>query len=126
MLSHFRPMHSSKNWRPAYAVCILLAISYIFFDVLDLDGSNFSRLLAPVERSVIVAEPSSPSEFFDLSEMAAHHWIHVADRFIDRFEEFNFLRQARAINLSILISARAHRYRVTLARYSLPNSSPYL
>src|SRR5215831_20009527 len=56
MLSGHRPFHSSIFWRVTHVVCALLVFSYILFDVLDLDGSNFSRLLATVERAAIVAE----------------------------------------------------------------------
>jgi hypothetical protein len=124
MLSRFETIHTSGFWRTLYIVSVLLAVFYIFFDVLDLDGSNFSRLLAPVERSIIAAV--SPGEVFDPSETAAHHWISIPDRFIDRSEDFKLLQQARAINLSTLIFTHAHGYRVTLARYFLPESVPDL
>ena len=55
MLSGSWPIHSSRVWRAIYVVSILLVFSYIFFDVLDLDGSNFPRLFTPVERTIIVA-----------------------------------------------------------------------
>ena len=55
MLSGSRPIHSSRVWRATYIVSTVLVFSYIFFDVLDLDGSNFPKLFAPVERNTIVA-----------------------------------------------------------------------
>src|SRR6478672_13884729 len=56
MLPDFRPIHCSRFWRAIYFVCMLLVFAYIFFDVLDLDGSDFPRPRAPVERNVVVAE----------------------------------------------------------------------
>ena len=56
MLSDFRYNHCSTFWRAIYVVCTVLVFSYIFFDVLDLDGSDFPRPRAPVERNVVVAE----------------------------------------------------------------------
>ncbi len=56
LLLHFRVIFPSRFHCVFYIVCVVLVCSYIFFDVLDLDGSNFPRLLTPVARAVIVAE----------------------------------------------------------------------
>src|ERR1043166_4624958 len=56
MLPNFRSAHCSNFWRAIYSVCMLVVFSYILFDVLDLDGSDFPRQRAPVERNAVVAE----------------------------------------------------------------------
>jgi len=56
MLPDFRSNHSSTFWRTIYIVSMFVVFSYILFDVLDLDGSDFPRPRAPVERNVVVAE----------------------------------------------------------------------
>ena len=49
------PIHSSIVSRSIHVLSILLVFFYILFDVLDLDGANFPRLLIRMERAVIVA-----------------------------------------------------------------------
>src|SRR5207244_12493003 len=56
MLPDFRSNHSSTFWRTIYIVSMFVVFSYILFDVLDLDGSDFPRPRAPGERNVVVAE----------------------------------------------------------------------
>jgi len=43
MLSDFRLIYSSRLWRAANVVCVLVVFSYVLFDLLDLDGSDFPR-----------------------------------------------------------------------------------
>jgi hypothetical protein len=47
---------SSKFWRSVCVVCVGVAVSYILFDVLDLDGSNSPFKQSTLERTAIVAE----------------------------------------------------------------------
>jgi hypothetical protein len=51
----FRTIRSSRFLRSAYLVWVLLAISYVLFEVLDVDGSNVPRLLTP-HQPVLMAE----------------------------------------------------------------------
>ena len=121
----FWSIHASRGWRTAYLVCLPFILSYILFDALDLDGSNFSRLLAPVERPVAVAELTFAPEVVDSYEPAAP-WAYISHSFLDRSERSNLSRQARALGFLELDSARSHGYRVGLARNSLSDSSPYV
>ena len=107
-----------------FGICTLLVCSYIFFDVLDLDGSNFLRLLTSVERSIIVAETATSGDFLD--SLGAVHGDAIARQIPDHSEQCNIPRQKRSFNFSPVTSAREHRYRVSLARNSLPEASPYL
>jgi len=107
-----------------YVVCILLVFFYIFFDVLDLDGSTFPSLPTPVERAVVVAEVSSETQLRDAPE-PAEPWGNSSLLFADSSGNHDSLRQTEALKFSPLESARAHGYRVGLARDSLPDSSPY-
>jgi hypothetical protein len=56
MLASFRSFNSSVLWRAISIACVMMAFSYIFFEVLDLDGSNFPTQRYPVESSAIVPE----------------------------------------------------------------------
>ena len=101
---------------------ILLVCSYIFFDVLDLDGSDFPRLLHPVQKTIIVALVPCEAELFNSPKPLVR-----ADSTLipitDRAGRFTSPHQAKLLILSSLFSARAHGYRVSLARNSLSDSS---
>ncbi len=123
MLRCFRPIHPSSLQRAIYVACMLLVFSYILFDVLDLDGSNFPRLLTPVTRAVIVAETVAIIDLQDSRKPAAP-WGSVALLFTDLFEKCSRLvRQTKAAGLD---SARSHGYRTGLPRDSVADpASPY-
>ena len=126
MLLHFRSVFASRFHRVFYIVCVVFVCSYIFFDVLDLDGSNFPRLLTPVERSVIIAETVSLVDLRDFRDTAAFLG-NVVLLLTDPFVNHNRLRrQTKALRLSPLISIRIHGYRVGLPRDSVADpTSPY-
>ena len=56
MLASFRSLHYSVLWRAISIVCVLIAFSYIFFEVLDLDGSSSPLQRYPVVSTAIVPE----------------------------------------------------------------------
>ena len=64
------PIHSSIVSRSIYVLSVFLVFSYIFFDVLDIDGSNFPRLFTPVERAITVAVVPSGTELNCSSEQS--------------------------------------------------------
>ncbi len=120
MLLSFRPIYYSFFWRATYVVSTLLVFSYVLFDVLDLDGSDFPKPLAPVERAVILAEIPSNVELVRSLDRAGR-WENVPVLFADRSGEHASLRQTEVLRFSPLESARAHRYRVGLPRDSVPD-----
>jgi hypothetical protein len=124
MPSGWGPIHSSRVSRAIYVLSILLVFFNILFDVLDLDGSNFLRLLAPVKRTVTVAVMPSDTQInsFEHSELRDG----IALLFADRSRLDVGPPRAEVLSSSPLGTARSHGYRVGLARNSLPDSSPYL
>ena len=56
MLASFRSFNFSVFWRAVSIVCVMMVFSYIFFEVLDLDGSNFPLQRYPIDSSAIVTE----------------------------------------------------------------------
>src|SRR5215510_765387 len=70
MLWCHRSFNSSTFWCATHTVCILLVFCYIFFDVLDLDSSNFPKLFAPVQRTITVAVLPSSTELNYSSEQS--------------------------------------------------------
>jgi hypothetical protein len=107
-----------------HIVSTILVCSYIFFDVLDLDGSDFPRFLRPVQKTIIVALVASEAELFNSPKPLVR-----ADSTLipitDEAARFTSPQQAKLLILSSLFSARAHGYRVSLARNFLSDSSPY-
>ena len=118
MLTDFRFNHCSIFWRTIYVVCIAFVFSYIFFDVLDLDGSDFPRPRAPVERNVVVAEvPKEIKQAYlpDKTEL----WVDNLALVPAISGESVDVRLTRALTFSPLGSARTRGYRI-----ALPRSSP--
>ncbi len=54
MLASIQPRRSRLLWRAIYIISTVLVISYIFFEVLDLDGSNLPWLRHPVKGHILV------------------------------------------------------------------------
>jgi hypothetical protein len=120
MLTDFRFNHCSVFWRTIYVVCIAFVFSYIFFDVLDLDGSDFPRPRAPVERNVVVAEVSK--------EIKQAYFPDKTELWVDRLalvpaisSESVDLRLTRTLTVSPLDSTRTHGYPIALPRSSPPD-----
>jgi hypothetical protein len=120
MPSGSEPIHSSRVSRAIYLVSALLVFFNILFDVLDLDGSNLLRLLAPTKKTITVAVVPSGTEIdysFDYWELRDG----IALLFADRSELNLRPPQAEVLISSALGRARFHKYRVGLARNSLPD-----
>src|SRR5215510_9053723 len=59
MLVAFRSFHSSVFLRAISIACVMVALFYIFSQVLDFDGSNFPLKRFPVDSTAIVPEAES-------------------------------------------------------------------
>jgi hypothetical protein len=118
MLPDFRSSRCSTFWRAIYIVSMLLVFSYILFDVLDLDGSDFPRPRAPVERNVVVAEVPKEIKQAYLSERT-ELWVDHSVLVPSVSGESVHVRLARMLTFSPLESARTRGYRI-----ALPRSSP--
>jgi len=125
MLRSHRSFNSSTFWRVTHTVCILLVFSYVLFDVLDLDGSNFSRLRATVERAVSVAEVPDAVPL-NYSPEKSESWGNTSLFFPDQSGSYTRPCWSELLRASTFGTARSHGYRVGLARNSLSDSSPYL
>jgi hypothetical protein len=107
----FRPSDSRRIF---HAVCMIFVVAYIFFDVLDLDGSRLSSFTIPFEQTYIVAEAPLEMESVHRPDRAGlwdesivvNHGLHAV-LLPDGFQFALF---------SPLDSARTHRYRVGLPR----------
>ncbi len=117
MFAHLPHIHDASWQRTLYFVCLCFVFSYIAFDVLDLDGSNLTAL----ERSSMVAVMPSPVEIpypSDPVERApGSDSLSASDQ--------SPRPQAHLSVLTPVFLARAHGYKMSLARNSLSDSSPY-
>jgi hypothetical protein len=118
MLSRVWCIHYSEFQRIVYILCTPLILSFIVFDVLDLDGSNFFRP-NPIEKSA-ATEIASGLERADPLALASPS-NNVIPPFKDFFARFARQAQSRAAVKSSLISARTHGYRVALPRHWVPD-----
>ena len=67
LISMFLPLprvRSSKFWLTVYIFCSLMVISYILFNVLDLDGSNLCKFSGSAEKTSIVVVVPLETEIF--------------------------------------------------------------
>jgi hypothetical protein len=120
MLRRFPHIHESSRQRAMYIVCVCLVFSYIFFDVLDLDGSNIPSLVKTLERPSIVAVMPSDVEIPHSSDRSQHSPPSAAI-VADSFTEYARSQMTTVPQSSLLSLARAHGYRIGLARDALPD-----
>ena len=97
-----------------HAVCMVFVLSYILFEVLDLDGSRLPTAMVPVEQAAIAAEPPALVEPGHRPDRARSWDESIV---IDNGLHAVALPDGFQIPLfSRLDSARTHRYRVGLPR----------
>ncbi len=122
MFVHRPHIRNSSLQRMIYIVCLFFVFSYIAFDVLDLDGSNLPSWLAPVQRSLILGVIPSDAEIpysFDRGENAPRGNNIISTSGKPSRPQVHFSP------LTLVSFARAHGYKVSLARNSLSDPSPY-
>lgn len=109
--------HRSTLSRVVYVICTAFIVLYILFDVLDLDGSNFPTMRAPVHRTVVIVEVPKVGENVYLPN-TTDLWVNVASL----LAESEYAIHLAALDLWIPLlpdAARARGYRI-----ALPRSSP--
>ena len=123
MQAYLRPNHSQLLWRVIYIACTMLVSSYIFFEVLDLDGSDFPSQRYPVKGAFLRANDLKDVERVYLQK-SVEAWEDISQRFTNTQGKFISLDPAQEVRISGLESAREHGYRAALPRSSLPDGSP--
>jgi hypothetical protein len=106
-------------WRCAYLLCLPLVFAYIFFEVLDLDGSNLPSVTSETDRSPVVAELSPEASIESFSE-SMQSPIDCAVVSTDQSYDHKRFQRINLRTLTPLENARAHRYRVSLPRDAVP------
>jgi hypothetical protein len=102
-----------------FLACLIIAFSYIFFEVLDLDGSNLPLQAHFFESLAIVPEVETGIIRPSLTRLA-EPWIHVSIDFLLR--ESEWVRRAPIEKLPApVFNAFRRWHRASLARSSIPN-----
>ncbi len=99
MLRCFRPSKHSRFWRYVHIVSAVFVFSYIAFDVLDLDLSDFPLQHAPREQTVVVTEAPKPTEIVNLGNSDGF-WIAAALLQPATFKELIRIQQKDLIRTS--------------------------
>lgn len=123
MATTLRNNHSSSLcWRVIHVACAVAVCSFILFDVLDLDGSNFPLKPNPTQSAVLVATGVENTDHIYLSNLT-EPWSRIVT--ISLAEPFNLfsLRFAREFRYLTLDSARRRGYRTALPRSSTSDPS---
>jgi hypothetical protein len=120
MLVRLPHVYKSSRQRALYIVCVCFVFSYIAFDVLDLDGSNLPSFVTTLERNSMLAVIPSGVEIAYSSDRAEHAPT-LAAMAADTFTEYARFQMTKLAKSSPLASARAHGYRIGLARDDLPD-----
>src|SRR5215467_7365052 len=115
MLWDFQSSHRSIFGRAIYIVCTIFVLSYILFDVLDLDGSDFPRPRSPVERNVVVAEVPKDIELAHCLEKA-QFWLVPSLLGSPSSKDTAFTRLTHRLVPLPQDSARIRGYRAALPR----------
>jgi hypothetical protein len=105
-----------------YIICALVVFSYILFDVLDIDGSDFAKFFNPSHKTLIGAFIPAEAEF-DFAAKRDFLSLGAVHAFAALVLESAPPRSA-ALPSSTLIRTRAHGSLLAFARNSLPDSPP--
>ena len=123
MLSVSRSIRASRLCRLGYLLCLLLVFSYILFEVLDLDGSDFPLKQHPLERAAVVAELIKEApRAYSLERLDL--WTDLPSTRLKLPREALWRQLEQALTFSPLNSVRTRGYRTALPRSS--PSDPFL
>lgn len=113
-----RDLHHSRRWLAIYVIFVAMAFSFIFFEVLDIDGSELqARPPTAAARFNQVDPPHEIRRAF--LQGPAHVWVNVSDPFVGRWGEAVRSQDTVVFRASPLGSLHARGYRMTLPRASL-------
>src|SRR5215510_2296832 len=119
MLVAFRSFHSSVFLRAISIACVIVTLSYIFFQVLDFDGSNFPLRRFPIESTAIVTEAETNIIRPYLTRLALP-WNEVSVFFLREQVDCVRPRLTENFKASAHNSLQRRYYRVALPRSSVP------
>lgn len=122
MLATFRSFSLSFLGRMVSIVCVMLGSSYIFFEVLDLDGSNFRTHRDPVEINAVIREVETDVIRSQLAHWAKP-WIEVSFFLLAKPDQWVHRFSTEESVTSIFYLLHRCGYRTALPRSSIPDDS---
>ena len=120
MLASFGSFFSSVFWRAISIVCVIMAFSYIFFEVLDLDGSSFPLRQHPLESNAIVSEVETNVIRPYLTRLG-EPWIGVPSSLLPEQVDWVHPHPVENLPASAFNAFQRHGYRAALPRSSIPD-----
>jgi hypothetical protein len=111
MLASVRSFNGSLLGRAIFMACVTIAFSYIFFEVLDLDGSNFRTHRDPLQIATI-AKVETDDIRFHLADLA-YPGVEVSFLLLTKPIEW--------VHRPILYLLHICGYRTALPRSSIPD-----
>ena len=123
MLRHHKFKNSNRLWRLVHIVTVVFVFSYIAFDVLDLDLSDFPLKQVPRERVVVVTEAPKGT---GLANLLDQNGLRMKPSLLDPsiFKESIRLQHKDKLIALRFRADRIHVPRLTLPRSSTLDSSP--
>jgi hypothetical protein len=122
MLASFRSFKSSVLWRAISIACVMMSFSYIFFEVMDLDGSNFP-IQHPVDSSAIVPEVETNLARPYLTRLT-EPWTEVLFSLLAKPVDWRHQRPTELPVASTFNLLQRRGYRTTLPRSSISDDPP--
>jgi len=123
MLASFRSFNASLLGRAISIVCVMMVCSYIFFEVLDLDGSNFP-LRYPVKSMAIISEVETNIVRPHLTRLA-ELWTEVFSLLPTNQGAWVDPRLTRHPVIPSFHLLQRCGYRIALPRSSIPDPFPF-
>jgi hypothetical protein len=123
MLRRSREGHASTTLLAVYLICVVFVFSFILFEVLDIDGSDFPVAPRP---AVTLQHPAEASHDIKRTHLLAGQGQPVVDLQVALTDGASLaLRLQRPVSVTATASSSpaALVYRITLARSSLADAS---
>jgi hypothetical protein len=107
------------SWRAIYVLCAAAVLAYVFFDILDLDGSNWRVAQYPPKGALLVLNSVSESENSLPPDLPLAR-SSIGTDFTGYALTLACFRRVEGSTIAGLALSRRHRYRVALPRSSVP------
>jgi len=120
MLAAFRSSDYSVFWRAISIACVMVAFSYVFFEVIDLDSSTLPLQRFPVESTAIVPEVETNLVHPYLTRLALP-WSDISLFLLPEQADCVRPRGIENSKASAFNSVQRRNYRVALPRSSVPD-----
>jgi hypothetical protein len=123
MVRRTRDGHASSRLRAVYLACVVLVFSFILFEVLDIDGSDFPVAPRPAVTPQHPAEAKHDIKRTQPLAGQGQPWLDMHLAFAGGVSPALRLQRPESVTATASSSPAALVYRITLARSSLADAS---